>query len=410
MSLQTHYERDEAKSAVVVAARWRQIYLEVQNNMTCCQGTTTSNYVQFTIMNNSTRNLLQQLYLTYIAASLDVQVAYIGVPDKFDSDPGDAGAEINQRDRALCIACKSWVDEVCNQGMAWIEGAVLDALPIATGALAVGLIPMPVTIFVGLTVLFVGAEVHTELNNTDYRSYLACGMYDALKDTVTTSATSFEECFNDLPTRPPPPESEAQDVARDIIETWLRSVVNDLQNYLAFVSTLNAAMSVASVNLSEPCFCDTWQENFLLTEGQKELVIVPYDAGCTATYNAIDDRIEGCCFDSPQGTYRARVELEFFTTNITRVEMKTTITDVRSSSGDRFGIYDGEALTGDKLVEVQPQAFGTLDLDTGVIDINSEKLSFDLVLAVNNSGCPDPEAELFITEIIVYGTGINPFT
>ncbi len=257
MGIQSHYERDDAHSGTVVAAKWRAIWLEVQNNMRCCGGDTLINYYNYQSYQVQIRMLLQQLTLRYINASLDVQVAFFNVPDDYDADPGDTGDEIDQRNQALCLACESWVDEICNQGTSFIQGAVLDSIPFITGAIVVPFIPTLVVGFVALGAAFFAKEVWEELNNEAYRDYLACGMYVALKNESTASMAAFDAAFDNLPARPPPPEDASQDDARDIIELWLRGVVNDQENWLGFVSILGAAMSVSSTLPLGSCDCIT---------------------------------------------------------------------------------------------------------------------------------------------------------
>jgi len=255
MSLQTHYRRDAAHSGAVVAARWRTVWMETVNEMGCCQDTVVNNYYTSLMYQTQVRILLQQLYLSYVTASLDVSVVFPGIPDFYDSDPGDAGDEVAQRNLALCLACESWVDEICNQGTSFIERTLQDAVPVVTGLVAVPFIPTLVTGFIALYAAFFGVAVHIELNKEAYRDYLKCAMYDKLKGLSTVDETGFATAFHDLPARPPPAEDAVMDDARDVIELWLRGVVNDIENWLGFISNLNAAMSVASTLSISACNC-----------------------------------------------------------------------------------------------------------------------------------------------------------
>jgi len=255
MSLQTHYERDDAHSGAIVAAKWRGIWQEVQSNMGCCHGDPLINYYNYQNYQVQIRLLMQQLTLRYINASLDVQVAFFDVPDDYDADPGDAGDEIDNRNQALCLACESWVDEICNQGTSFIQGAVIDGIPFITGAAVVPFIPTLVVGFLAIGAAFFAVGVWSELNNEAYRDYLACAMYEALKGESTASQAGFDAAFDNLPARPPPPEDAIQDDARDIIELWLRGVVNDQENWLGFVSILGAAMSVSATLPAGSCSC-----------------------------------------------------------------------------------------------------------------------------------------------------------
>ncbi len=255
MGIQSHYERDEAHSGAVVAAKWRAIWLEVQSDMGCCRGDTITNYYNYQSYQLQMRILLQSLTLRYINASLNVQVAFFDVPDTYEADPGDIGDEIAERNQALCLACESWVDEICNQGTSFIQGAAIDGIPFAAGAVVVPFIPTAVVGFIAIGALYFGAAIWIQLNDEDYRSYLACGMYEALKGESTTSEAGFDQAFDNLPARPPPAEGPVEDDARDIIELWLRGVVNDRENWLGFVSILGSAMSIAATLPPGSCEC-----------------------------------------------------------------------------------------------------------------------------------------------------------
>lgn len=161
--------------------------------------------------------------------------------------------------------------------------------------------------------------------------------------------------------------------------------------------------------LCEECNTEDWVETFLNGAGLRTTNILPYDAGCTATYEPIEDVIFGCCFDSPNGTYRARFDYTFAAANITRVVVRIRCEDVRSSANDFFRILDGDVPTGTELVKVSPFTSGNNDIDTGEIDITTTQLSVDLVQATTNPTCPDPDAELKVVEVLIYGTGFNPF-
>jgi hypothetical protein len=278
MGIQSHYERDDAHSGAVVAAKWRAIWLEVQSGMGCCQDSAINNYYTSLTYHSSIRLRLQQIYFAYVAASLDISLVFPGIPDEYDADPGDAGDEIAQRNLALCLACESWVDEICNQGTSFIERTVQDAIPIFTGLVAVPFIPTIVTGLVALYAGYFSLAVHKELNNEAYRSYLKCAMYNKLKGVSTVSASGFDVTFDDLPARPPPPEDAVQDDARDVIELWLRGVVNDEENWLGFVSMLNAAMSVAATLAPGTCECYSCEDETYELEGglPATFVLSPY--------------------------------------------------------------------------------------------------------------------------------------
>jgi hypothetical protein len=152
-----------------------------------------------------------------------------------------------------------------------------------------------------------------------------------------------------------------------------------------------------------------WEHKFLFGNGLQTITILPYPGGCTASYNALNDRIEGCCYDSPNGSFRALLDLSFVETHITRVVARTVLADVRFSVNDKFQIWDGDRDTGDLLVEYDVGMPGNNNVDTGAISIMSTQLQFDFAQATTNPTCPDPDAELYVVEILVYGTGADPF-
>lgn len=404
MSLQTHYERDAAHSGKLVAAKWRAIWLELQT-MGCCKDTVINNYIQIQIAHNTTKNILQQLYLTYIAASLDVQVAFIGVPDLYDSDPGDSGPEIAQRELALCVATKSWVDQTCNMGMAWLEGALIDAIPVATGLIAIPLIPTPVTVMLGITALYFSSFVHGQLNDAAYRQYLACGMLEALQGEDATDKTTFDAAFDNLPARPPPSETGDENIARDIIEKWLRAVVNDLENYLGFVSTLNAAMSIAATLDESDCSCLEWEMTWLGGFNEAgDWTLVPYGVGFDdTTYNAIEDRFEGTC--QPDDVYGARCEITFDESTITRIRAFNSWSSKRSTSGNRSEIgHEGDIDFYAMLTH--PDNEDSHVIDTGIISATETNIR------IRSAGGSDDCGQggyARINKIIISGEGLNPF-
>ncbi len=255
MSIQSHYERDSAHSGTIVASRWREIWSEAQS-MGCCTDTIDSAIAQ-TQINIQTQIYLDTLMQIYLAAGSDIDVAWPATPDDFDADPGDAGPEIAQRNRALCLTIASWVDELLNRGISLARDAGVEI----SGGVAAGiLIPLlPAKIVMGgfIAAVLVLSELVVQMASTPYREYLKCGMFTALKGEDTNSPTAFAEAWDNLPSRPPPPQSVLQDIARDAIEAWGRSQLNNLDNYLGFISTLNVAMGASVSYTDDDCPCLT---------------------------------------------------------------------------------------------------------------------------------------------------------
>lgn len=253
MSLQTHYERDTAHNAITVAAKWREIWSEV-NAMRCCDGAADT-FNQVAIDNVQIQIFLQTLNQVWVDNAYNIDLAFPETPDLFDSDPGDAGPAIAQRNRALCLAVESWVDELLNRGITLAEKVGQELAVGAVTGFVVPFVPVYIVIAGFVASAFVLAELVNELARSSYRSYLACAMYDALKGKDTNSPSDFAASWDTLPARPPPPESLPQDLARDAIEAWGRSQINNTDNYLGFILSLNRAMSVASSLTDDDCGC-----------------------------------------------------------------------------------------------------------------------------------------------------------
>ncbi len=189
LSLQTHYERDDAHSGAVVAAKWRAIWLEVQSDMGCCEESTPTKIINIDVRNTNIKILMLSLRQLYFDNSLDVSLAFPLAPAQFDADPADVGDEIASRERALCLASESFVDELLNQGMSWLEVAARDIIPVATGALIIPSVPTLVVTTVGIALLVFGASAYIQMGLPEYRKYLACAMFEELKGDNKTTLT-----------------------------------------------------------------------------------------------------------------------------------------------------------------------------------------------------------------------------
>lgn len=407
MGIQSHYERDASHSGAVVAAKWRAIWVEVQSNMTCCQpGLAQNNTIIYNEYIN-TKIIMLQLYQMYVAASLDVSVAFPGVPDDYDADPGDAGAEIAQRDLALCVACKSWVDTMCNSGMSFLESAVSDVVPVAAGAIALPIIPLPISVFIGLLTALYTAVAYIELSREDYRQYLACGMYDALQGASTATQVGFDAAFDSLPARPPPSETGAQDQARDLIESWFRAVVNDLENWLAFVSVLDAAMSTAGTMPTDSCLCGTFTHVFDFT---------------------IDDGgwVNRSAESRPYGVYVAGVGWESVYAGAAeslpddeRLYMERVGWDDRSLTQIRFYYTTTGGGLGAQDQDVYTVKAGGVEQDTATwlsipvpstfVRVYNMTETVDEIETAMTGDCVADTAMFRLTKVIVYGIGTDPF-
>lgn len=253
--------------------------------MTGCCGDEVGDVTINTSINVQNQLFLFQLMQLYIAAAFDIDVAFPQTPDDFDSDPGDVGPEIAQRTRALCLASESWVNEVCNRGLSWIEGQKEEIAALIAAGVAVPAIPVYAVIgaFVGVGVL--AGTVIQQLANDGYRAYLTCALFDALTGEDSNDPDAFHGALDSPPVRPPPPQNPLEDAARDLIEAWMRTQLASIDNYLGFIKLLNAAMGAASVLTDDDCICSaSWEHTFDFTVSDGGWIDDPGRADFDATY------------------------------------------------------------------------------------------------------------------------------
>lgn len=410
MSLQTHYERDDAHSAVTVAAIWRQIWEDMQVSG-CCQ----PGIGQVVI--NSQINLEIQVYLTtlwdiYVAAGLDIEIAWPDTPDDYDSDPGDVGDAVAQRSRALCIAVESMVNEMCNRALNWMESQVPEAAALIAAGVALPWVSTPFVLGAFFVGGFIAGEVVQELIRQEYRDYLTCGIVDALTGADSNSFAAWEGSMDSLPVRPPPAQNPAQGLARDLIERWMRTQINNKQNYLSFIQTLNLSMTTAEHLSDTDCVCNegwevSWAGGF---NEAGDWTPLPYTTGWpVTTYNAPEDRWEGTCVTN--AVVGARVRIQFPSTTITRVRVSSEWGSVRVTAfqnTDIWGIFDPPGVPPYVIHECgHGTGVGSHVCDTGAIVEVLEEINIRSAAGV--FGCPNPAAWSYITKIIINGTGTNPF-
>lgn len=412
LSLQTHWERDAAHSAKIVAARWREIWMEVQGMAGCCNGGAQQN-INIYMKMIQTQIYIQTLTQLWIAASLDVLVAFPGCPVDFDTDPGDVGDEVGDRDRALCMIVQSYVDEMFNTGMSWIEDSVLGITSIGVGALAVPIIPVWI-IGAGFSAVALAlTSLYGELQRSDYRAYMACAMYQALKGVSTNNRGAFADAWDNLPARPPPPEFPDEDIARDAIEAWARAQLSLEGNYVAFVSQLSAAMEIAGQLTDQDCGClAEWEHTFLDGEGLGDLVILnwPDPPFQPATYNAGADQIEGVCMGFPSGALFTVVDLQFASRTITKVQMTVDYKATNVTVNDHLRLWDGVMDAGFQLKHADVNGEQVVVVSSGAISRVTTQLAFEAVVGVSNSTCPDDSGgRSNITNITINGLGTDPF-
>lgn len=406
MSIQSHYERDDAHSGALVAAKWRAIWLEVQTDMGCCTESTPTKIINYDIRNTNIKLLMFQLRQLYFDASLDVTVAFPLAPANFDTDPGDAGDEIADRERALCLAAESFVDELMNAGMQWLEVAARDIIPVATGALVLPSVPTLVVTTIGITLLVFGASAYIQMAHEGYRDYLACAMFEELKGEAITSKAAFDAVFDNLPSPRPQPETPEVDVTRDLIEKWARSQVNNLDNYLAFVSNLDSAMNIASTLTDEDCECSgVWEHSWLGGFNESgDWDFVEFNPGyALTTYNAAEDRAEGTCVED--ATVGAKLEITLVATTITQIRFDAAWLSTRVTSANESQVW-----VNDDFPNRYELAHGTGEgshlMDTGPISISCTSIILRSAAGCNDCGLSD---YAYIGKITINGTGANPF-
>lgn len=254
LSLQTNWERDDAHSAKIVAARWRAVWTEVQNMAGCC-GTVIGDVTINNQINVQNQLYLFQLYQIWAGASFDIQVAFPETPANFDTDPADAGPEIAQRNLALCLAAESFTHTMFNRALSWLSSQSEEVAGLVAASVFIPYVPFYAVLggLVGLGAL--AGIVIQQLINGPYREYIACGIYEELKGKSSNSQAAFAAALSNLPARPPPPENVLEDAARDLIETWARSQINNAENYLGFIDGLNTAMAMAAGLSDADCAC-----------------------------------------------------------------------------------------------------------------------------------------------------------
>jgi len=270
----------------------------------CCAGGAQQN-VNIYIKQLQIQAYMQTLMQLWVSSALDVQVAFFQVPDFFDSHPADVGDAVQDRTRALCLATQSWVDQLLNDAMEWIEDSAVGVTAIGIGAVIIPTIPTIIAGAAFAAAALALSALYEQANDPAYREYLACAMFNALKGVSISNRTEFANSWDNLPPRPPPPEFPDQDLARDAIEAWGRTRLNNTENYLAFVKQMDAAMGVAQELTDSDCPClSDWSHSWLFGNGNQGDIAVDSFCNIIGSYNAIDDRWESLvtvppgCLDS----------------------------------------------------------------------------------------------------------------
>lgn len=388
LSLQTHYERDANQSGKVVAARWRDVYSDVRDNMGIC---TPSDNIMRVAINT---NLRLQMQIEFAANGLAGLAPTR--PDTFwDADSGDAGDEIQQRENALCNACLDYINTVAEDLVAKIEAASLFALPIIT-PIVMAIAPVAGAVFVGaLSVL----ELLTILaiNDDEIRRKVACCMYDNLAGVALTEAsfnTSLTGCgFAAL---------SDEEIVREMLEAG----VNDRGNYLSFVNVLGSHFALVGAGDLD-CVCGIWEHTFDFETGDEQ----------GWTDRATDGRPFGV-FEAAKGWVsewaglievgeddeRLYIERDFDSRTILKIQVFYTTAGVQGGSLR-------ETWTTLKLVGAQQDqdAYGNFSTPSTFVNTWEGSESCDEIETTLVGDSASDNSEAVITKVIVWGEGTDPF-
>lgn len=413
MSLQTHYERDAAKSGKVVAAKWREIWKEVQA-VTCCGKNESDRNIELSAKMVQNFVLALSWRQIWIDNSSTVSLAYYEIPDTYSTDAGDAGDEIAQREQALCLALQGWVHEVMNYMQSWMLANFEEALlgvsaGVATAAALTGLAYWPIIAMVSIPGAL-AVTIFLELSRTEYRDYIICRMFDNLAGQDPDTRADWDAALDADPNPRPEPQTIAQDVARDLIETYLRSQINNLDNYLMFAGQLGTAMDIARAGAIECKCAGEFEHEFMGGYGLQSLDVILFPGKCTATYDAVGDLVDGCCSDSPDGALWSLIDLQFESTVITRIRLRVNYKSTRATAGDHIRIWEDEMDTGTQRAGIGVSGEDSIILDTGVISQAMTQIQFEAVIGIANSACPDDSGGYSeIYSITINGEGSDPF-
>ena len=181
-----------------------------------------------------------ELLIEFTANGLD-GIAPTRPDTTWDTDTGDTGDEIHQRENALCNACLDYVNTVS----ADIQHRA-DTIGLASGGFGVVLFaafPIAGVIFAAASVL-ITAAVLLALKNENARILVACCMRDALVGQAINEANfqaALSACgFGALSNE-------------EILRFAIDATLNDTGNYLAFVASLGAFFTASDAATVCPC-------------------------------------------------------------------------------------------------------------------------------------------------------------
>jgi len=424
LTQQVWFERDDAHSAVTVAAKWQEVYdcVSGQINMVDCCGGAGGTYIdqrniinQRTMINNQNFGITQNFVQQWIDASNDVTIVFDGCPEEFDADSGDSGDDVLYRDQALCFAARALIDTILEGLQDQIIGLAPDVAALVTSGSFIPYVNIPIWA-VGIGLVTIGVTAHDIAGRDEYREFLACCITDTLRGASTNDLTSFQA---GLPSPVCDGRPDLGDVVQeeigDQIENYIRSQLSARENYLAFASVLSVAFDIVKANGGYACPCDdTWMYTWLDGTDDGSEFFTFYDLGQTApaTYDSGLHRVVGH-YDPPAAPNASNYIFMSFDTTVTWIldRIRITCTYDNHRSPTTAFIYSDSTeprFTGHADVfEELPFGTNVTVLDTGETELN-ETISQQLCLFAY---CPQVSAANYfhLTKIEVWGHGVDPF-
>jgi hypothetical protein len=383
LTLQTHYERNAAKSGKVVAARWLQVYEDVRDSMSECQR---PNIISNTAI---TATLRLALRLEFVANGLD------GIaPDRpdtfFDEDSGDAGDEIQQRSNALCSACYDYVNTISQDiwDIAFSTGltVALTATPIlfAINPLAAAIAALAASV--------ITQEVLNAVESKSNRIKVACCMYENMQGLAVTQA-NFEASLAGCGFTP----LSQVEIMRDAIEATL----NDSGNWYAFVSQLGGFFAASGI-ASEDCICNQWEHTFDFTIDQRGWAAY-VASGPTVTRAKYDAGVGWGNFDNTTHPGKGLIQIThpaFTSTHILEADF-TIDAPLDGGAGElmRLAAPNVNGAEFDELTNPGVNLQGTVDIDA---------FGSGLWLSIKNNDDNDLYTG-HLTKLVLCGDGVDPF-
>lgn len=388
LSLQTHYERDEAKSGTIVAARWRQVWNEVQ--MALCGCGAGGDIIRINTVNNFRFNIQN----VFNVSGLD-GVAPDRPDDKWDADTGDAGDEVQQRQNALCLAVLDYVHTIAEDS--WRRAVGMSILDVAT-TFPITFLASPINglIYWGALALLTKARIDA-LNSQSVRETIACCLKEALEGIVISEA-SFNTALNGCGFA----GGSDEELAREIIVESMQ----DQTNWLLFVRSLGAYFNAAGAGAAD-CPCDGFTHTFDFTAENDGWTDRAEDSRPYGTYSPGVGWISeyaGAAEALPDDERLYVQKKGWSSRTIIKVQMFFDTTGVQGGSGRDSGF---NLLLGG--VFQSGQAFGNFDVPGSffVEWVGSEAI--DEIESWMVGDASGDNSQFVLTKCVVVGLGSDPF-